>query len=140
MYNQLAAVPCSSCISCTAVGDYGDNVTNQTLVESWNGMQWSIVSSPSPAGYSDNLNGVSCISGGSCVAVGSSFVTNSSAFGPTLVESWDGTSWSLVTSSSPGSQYNTLRAASCIPNQACVATGIYGQGSTQQTLIESGEI
>jgi hypothetical protein len=95
---NLSAVSCRSKTSCYAVGNYSTDSAPKTLVERWNGTSWSIVTSPNPAGatYSD-LTGVSCPSKTSCSAVGF-FYTDSSFNEKTLVENWNGTSWSIVTS------------------------------------------
>jgi hypothetical protein len=50
----------------------------------------------------NDLVGVSCPTTSSCVAVGSAgFVVFSSRSFRTLVEQWDGTSWSIATSPNP---------------------------------------
>lgn len=53
--------------SCTAVGYYTTrNDGDLSLIESWNGTDWSVVPSPDPsAGYND-LNSVSCTSTTAC--------------------------------------------------------------------------
>jgi hypothetical protein len=45
------------------------NGNAKTLIESWNGVAWSVVPSPSPAA-GRTLYGVSCLSANWCVAVG----------------------------------------------------------------------
>jgi hypothetical protein len=58
---------------------------NQTLIEQWNGTNWSIVPSPN-AGSSDNLDGVTRIPGtGAVGAVGYYYNTVDSPY-QTLVE------------------------------------------------------
>jgi hypothetical protein len=57
--------------SCTAEG-FSWSV-DQTLVESWDGTAWSIVSSPNPSTAENTLGAVSCVGSTSCTAVGSSF-------------------------------------------------------------------
>jgi hypothetical protein len=141
-FNALDGVSCTSRNFCAAVGWFGNDgegsIPNRTLIESWNGSAWSIVSSPGPPKYFDFLSAVSCLSSRSCVAAGGSYVNNSPEFGPALIKSWNGLSWKTVTSASPGAEYNIFRAASCVKSGGCVATGIYGQGSTQLSLIEAG--
>src|ERR1017187_1158169 len=69
----LLGVSCPSASDCTAVGTYqavtgGPNVT---LAEQWNGVQWTVQSTPSPAGaLQTSLSGVSCQSAAACTAVG----------------------------------------------------------------------
>ena len=63
---------------------------------------WVVVPSPSPGNTIDSLNGVSCVSASSCVAVGS----NWKAVAQTLVESWDGSNWTVVASPNQGTSDN----------------------------------
>src|SRR2546428_31583 len=99
--NALNTVTCASASDCWAVGYY-----NQALILRRNGTAWSIVASPnnvmSPTnGTEDNyLSGVACASASQCWAVGSYQMTN--ALGQynerSLIEKWDGSSWSIVPS------------------------------------------
>src|SRR5439155_4822814 len=126
--NDLGAVSCVSSDSCTAVGWYFKNSSgDQTLIEAWNGSNWSIVSSPNIAANANFLSGVSCISSRSCTAVGNE------SFDRTLIESLNGVRWSIVPSPSSG----PLLGVSCISFKSlksCTAVGVAGY---QQTLIES---
>ena len=99
--SYLFGVSCVSATDCTAVGDSGA----QTLVESWNGSTWSIIASPNTSsGDIDNLLGVSCVSATDCTAVG--YAENISASPiQTLIESWNGSTWSLVVSPNPNEEY-----------------------------------
>ncbi len=64
------------------------------LIETWDGTAWLIAATPNFAfGSAPVLNGVSCSSSTSCVAVGSE---SSSEQSVTLVETWNGTDWSIV--------------------------------------------
>ena len=67
--NGLRSVSCTSWTSCVAVGDFDFWPTDKTLVESWDGVAWKVVPSPSP-GRGNSLAGVSCTSSTNCVAVG----------------------------------------------------------------------
>jgi hypothetical protein len=71
----------------------------QTLVEHWNGTQWSVVSSPNPGTNYDSLEGVAAISASDVWAVGAYLY---GADTQTLVEQWDGTQWSVVPSPNVG--------------------------------------
>ncbi len=133
--NDLNGVSCVSAAACTAVGSYNLSTAMKSLVESWNGTTWSVVPSPSP-GFNNPLTSVSCVSAAACTAVGEH---GTSRFSKTLIESWNGTSWSQVPSPSPGSGHNTLASVQCLSAAACTAVG----GSTNSgsgnpaTLIES---
>jgi hypothetical protein len=69
--NELSAVSCFSTDGCVAVGDDAGHNPETALVESWNGMNWSVVPSPKPVHRA--LYGVSCTSAAACVAVGADF-------------------------------------------------------------------
>jgi hypothetical protein len=133
---NLVAESCVSSSFCVAVGNFNDASGNdQTLIESWNGTAWSLVSSPDVGTVPNDLTGVACTSSSSCQAVGYSGV--GSAVDQTLVESWDGTSWTIRPSpnSGPGSALNGI---SCIAANACIAVGRGSLSSTvAQTLVES---
>ena len=96
---------------------------SQTLIESWNGSVWSIVPSPNTSPTEVNvLLGVSCSSASACTAMG--FYNPSNGFDQTLIESWNGSAWSIVTSpnTSP-TQNNYLSGVSCSSPAACTAVG-----------------
>src|SRR5437899_949601 len=65
----------------------------QTLIEHWDGSQWTMVSSPNPGSVRDELYGVAAISANDVWAVGDSF-NGGNSNNLTLIEHWDGTSWS----------------------------------------------
>jgi hypothetical protein len=135
--NDLYGVSCVSATTCMAVGMRSTGRYEVgTLVEAENGNSWSVVRSPSPGrGYGAQLNGVSCVSATDCTAVG--FYVTARGLYKTLVESWDGTRWSVVPSPSPAGQ-GILYGVSCVSAAMCVATGTYGvTGFGYQTLVES---
>jgi hypothetical protein len=136
--NSLNSVWCGSSSSCVAVGSYATSAGGEaTLVESFNGSVWSIVSSPSPGGSNadDSLNGLSCTSSTVCTAVGYRSST-SDAERSTLVEDWNGTSWSTVSTPDPGSTANVLNAVSCVTGSTfCAAVGYSSSGAGNQTLV-----
>ena len=80
------------------------------------------------------LYGVSCKSTSFCMASGEySNGTNDQ----TLIEKWNGSSWSLVGSlNSSSTQDNDLSAMSCVSTSYCMATGGYNNGTNLQTLTE----
>ena len=147
--STLNAVSCTSPTACTAVGDYAPIVTcppkppcdqlyQATLIESWNGSDWSVVLSPNaPSFLADELTGVSCTDPSACTAVG--YADSNGALNQTLIESWNGTAWSIVPSpNTPDNQPDSLTAVSCSSSTACTAVGIDAvDGLENQTLIES---
>ena len=138
--NDLESVSCTSASACTAVGDFASATITKTLVESWDGTRWSVVPSPNegPASGSNELWGVSCRSASACTAVGN-IITNGNHY-KTLVESWDGTRWSVVPSPNGPNEgepnYDQLWDVSCPSASACTAVGSFGY-SSDETLVES---
>jgi hypothetical protein len=90
-----------------------------------------VVPSPGRSGIVNSLDGVSCVSAAACTAVGYGGTTTR-----TLVESWNGTSWTLVPSPNPGTDDHLL-SVSCISAAACTAAGSYETSTGIVTLIES---
>lgn len=87
----LFGVSCVSARFCMAVGvrnppPGSHGVATGSLIERWNGHRWSRVGAPSHK--TDVLWDVSCVSGRSCVAVGSE--THPRHF---IVEQWNGSHW-----------------------------------------------
>ncbi len=129
----LNGVSCVSATDCTAVGSVSN--APETLVESWNGTAWSVVPSPNPGSGDNILYGVSCVSATACTAVGVSIqkVTGGGRRSKTLVESWNGTAWSVVPSPNPGSGNDSLFGVSCVSATDCTAVG----SSDNTALVES---
>ncbi len=135
-YHTLAGVTCASQADCWAVGYYFAGTAYQTLIEHWDGSSWAIVSSPSTLNTQANyLNSVTCASASQCWAVGSYNVTSNTA--QTLIEQWDGTSWTIVNSPNiSDTQNNQLFGVSCLTSSDCFAVGYYFANYADQTLIE----
>jgi hypothetical protein len=72
--SKLLGVSCPSTSACVAVGSYKTAEGSEyPLVETWNGVGWSVGTPPSPAGATSNaLASVSCVSSTICVAAGRS--------------------------------------------------------------------
>ncbi len=125
---DLFAVSCVSPSFCVAVGAQGAD-TSAPLIEMFDGQKWSLATSPSlENGISDEeLFGVSCVSDTACFAVGGTLQYGSGAAGrtekgETLVERFDGTSWSVM--SSPNVEPNDLLSGvSCATSTECAAVG-----------------
>ena len=132
--NFLGGLSCPLPTSCMALGSAG----GLPLFESWNGSAWTVVSNPNPAGaLSVELNDVTCTNPSFCVAVGDQQVAAMSY--PSLIEMWNGTSWSIVPSPSvPSSDENVLDGVSCTDPTNCVAAGHWSDvhDTTDQTFIE----
>ncbi|OGO31336.1 MAG: hypothetical protein A2136_06415, partial [Chloroflexi bacterium RBG_16_54_11] len=119
------------------VGYYWFGTENRTLIEHWDGAAWSIVASPNEFKRLNALNGVEALYPSDAWAVGaaSSGQANDQT---TLVLHWDGTSWTIIPSPSPGSGYmNELFAVSAIsPNDIWAVGGLENTGEYAKTLVE----
>ena len=133
---ELADVACISASNCWAVGSYYNNPAEQTLVEHWNGTSWLIVASPNTSATQDNyLNSVTCGSASDCWAVGN--YANASLAYQTLIEHWNGTSWSIVTSPNISTtDNNALYGVTCVSPSDCSAVGYHDNGTVSETLIQ----
>ena len=132
-----------------AVGDAGGG----TLIEHWNGKSWQVVSSPSVGSFPDEssvLRSVAALSADDVWAVGNHFSSGgpSSSGGSvsvvpvsTLVEHWDGTSWTIVDSADVPDQSNYLTSVAAAGPDDVWAVGGHRptgdvRGSETATLIE----
>jgi len=120
----LTGVSCTSVSFCVAVGAAGVGSGVLTTIEQWNGSAWSSVSSPNPGTDSNYLYGVSCVNSSWCVAVGLLQNTSNPQVEPSLIEQWNGTSWSVATSPNPEpSGADVLQDVSCVSTAFCMAVG-----------------
>jgi hypothetical protein len=106
-----------------AVGYYLDsNQRPVSLAESRAGTSWKMVPTPNPLGAADiTLSGVSCTAPDACMAVGS-YVSSAGTL-VTLAESWNGTSWKIQPTPSPGATFSQLSGVSCTAASACTTVG-----------------
>jgi hypothetical protein len=126
----LESVSCTSSTSCMAVGNFHESgKKKKTLTESWSGTEWKVKSSPNPAEAVGEVKfaSVSCLSSTSCFAAGS-YVTKEVIGIPeeekTLAETWNGTEWTIQSSSNAaGAKLNSLAGVSCTSSIACTAIG-----------------
>lgn len=132
--NQLNAVAVVSANNVWAVGfsphPSGEpQYLRQTLVEHWDGSAWSVVPSPNPAGKTwVVLNGVAAVSANDVWAVGHSGDPSSIPL-QTLTMHWDGVSWSIIPSPSPGTYNgNVLTAVAAVSANDVWAVGWYQSG------------
>lgn len=86
----------------------GGSVVAAPLTELWNGSSWSVRPSPVPPNATGaSLDGVKTFSATSAWAVGNQTVS-SAPFTRTLIQRWNGTSWSVVPSPNPDATFNLL--------------------------------
>jgi hypothetical protein len=138
---SLASVSCTSASSCMAVGSFLGSKASSTLAETWNGTAWTVVPSPTPslATGGGELGSVSCASSTSCIAVGLSFTSRTSAATRPLAESWNGTKWTLVSTPKLAHAGASLDGVSCTSPSSCMAVGSAGtaKDGSLSTLAES---
>jgi hypothetical protein len=136
--NTLLGVSCTASTACTAVGgDFPSTGGQETLVERWNGVEWTIQASPNPSGSAASvLHGISCTAATACTAVGDWV---SSGVNVTLAERWDGTSWSIMTTPNPsGFTFAALWSVACTSATVCIAPGYYkNSAGTELALTEA---
>jgi hypothetical protein len=106
-----------------------------TLTEHWNGTQWSIVKSPNPGSEFNSLSGVAAVASNDVWAVGSYSDNPQVPDTNTLIEHWNGTSWSVVSNPNVGAYSNTLSAVVAISANNVWAVG-NETSSAALTLIE----
>ena len=118
----LGSLSCLSASDCWAVGEGN----GQTLGEHFDGSAWSIVATPNPSGTPGaGLGSISCASPSFCQAVGQYYLSGSQSWTTPLIETWNGTSWSVASSPvipTPGAN-STLSGVDCYSETACLAVG-----------------
>jgi len=148
--SALTAVSSHAANDAWAVGlSIRTNNLVRTLVVHWDGVEWSRLKSPNP-GHPANgqLNGVAAITPDDVWAVGSS---GQGAPSRTLIEHWDGSTWSIVPSpnkgpfptdcrpseswrrTTSGRSVRGSRKASSTERSSCIGTGPLGRASRART-------
>jgi hypothetical protein len=138
---DLVSVSCPVENNCTAVGGYDNDegiYTGEAYADHWNGSTWTIQTVPNPSGgVWSGLNGVSCPTTSSCVAVGYWDAGLGSNVVP-LAENLNGGSWSSSGAVLPtGSVAGETAYVSCHASTECEAVGQYYQEPTDAPLAES---
>jgi hypothetical protein len=131
---SLSSVAAISSSDVWAVGSIG----YQPLMEHWNGTRWSAVSGPFIEAAEAALNGVAAVSSKDVWAVGLAYAAGSLT--DTLIEHWNGTSWSIVPSPNVVDGGNILSGVAAVSATDVWAVGssrvLGSSGSESQTLIE----
>lgn len=120
-----------------AVGYYFSGLsTEATLIEHWDGSTWSVVSSPNVPNVSDELTSVAASSASDIWAVGMSGTEGGTA--QTLIEHWNGSAWSIVSSADANQYENELNGVTAVSSTDAWAVGYYvnATGTSSQVLIE----
>ena len=137
----LFDVSCVSGSDCWAVGAVvdvdGDGNPTAALIENWNGVSWSMIPSPAVTGpgvVGAVLQGVSCVSAASCVAVGFS-TDDTGANLHTVTEQWNGLAWSLGLSADTGQAFDQLNSVQCVSAGDCWAVGNAGPAQQDPNFL-----
>lgn len=101
---SLAAVAALSDRDVWAVGSYGmQGRDGKALAEHWDGSVWQQVAIPTPTGATEvRLNGTAAITPTDVWAVGAWVGASTRNAYATLIEHWNGNSWTIVPSPNPG--------------------------------------
>ena len=125
-YEAMSSVSCASATYCMAVGE----AAYSPFAAKWNGTEWTLA--PIPGSPGGGLEDVSCTSATSCMAVGHLGWWDwmgSGTESDTLVESWNGSTWSEVETPEPSEEFTNvganLSAVSCLSASSCVAVGSF---------------
>ncbi len=130
----LSGVAIVSASDVWAVGSSGSQLSGQvTVIEQWNGTSWQVVSSPNPGSIDNSLYAVSAVSASDVWAVG--YYVNNMGTTQTLMEHWNGTSWSVVKSLSPGSFNNELFSVAAVSTSDVWAVGFTASSSSSETTL-----
>jgi hypothetical protein len=105
-----------------AVGNYVTGTQTRALAERWTGSGWSVVPAASPAAYANFLSDVAARGTQNAWAVGARRASPGSAI-RTLTEHWNGSTWTVAASPSPGTAYNWLFGVAAVPGGGFWAVG-----------------
>ena len=134
--NVLNSISCSGTSLCVSVGYYATGSVDKTLTEFLSGKSWTVVTSPDQGSSDNTLKSVSCPTTTFCDAVG--FEDIASGASETLVETFNGSVWSIVPSPDSGTLGNSLNSVWCGSSSSCVAVGSYTPSTGgEATLVET---
>jgi hypothetical protein len=141
--STLRAISAVSASDMWAVGSGGSSgsATFATLIEHWNGTQWSVVSSPN-TNKLNYLRGVSAVSTNDVWAVGDAVKDPFDGFSVyrTLIQHWDGKTWTIVPAPNVGPDNNSLAAVAARSTNDVWAVGYWDDRSgdipIRRTLVE----
>jgi hypothetical protein len=131
--NVLNGTEANSSTDAWAAGWFTSLGLYHSLLEHWNGSAWSLATAPVPAGNNDQLIAMAGTSSSDVWAVGTYFNTTASQ-NETLIEHYNGTSWSVIPSPNVGTNFNYLRAVSAHAANDAWAVGQYVDPATGNTV------
>lgn len=132
---QLSGAVAVSPTDIWAVGVYQDRSPAEPLTEHWDGRRWKAV--PAPVGswtVTAHLNAVSAAGSHDLWAVGGGQSVGTEE--RTLIEHWDGSTWTIIASPNAGERWNHLAALVVLAADDAWAVGSYQQSSSLLTLTE----
>lgn len=127
LYSSFSAVAAVSSHDVWAVGSYNGSSNPAALTERWNGKTWSVVANPT-IGAGGTLNAVTSVPGTHQVWAVGYYFSSTSGQQPTLIERWNGKTWNVVSSPTPGASFNYLEGVTAISANNVWAVGQYSQG------------
>jgi hypothetical protein len=135
----LNAVTAVSADDAWAVGQLGPGpgIPSATtpLIEHWNGTAWTRVRCPLPAG-GGNFRAVTATSASDVWAIGSTGPASEGTDHQALIEHWNGTAWSRVTSPASAGTFSILNGVAATSYRNAWAVGFTDYASHDTTLIE----
>jgi hypothetical protein len=139
-FADLFGVSAASATDVWAVGEAGSQGKLRTLIAHWDGISWTRQTSPNGAFQEvDSLGAVTANSPTDVWAVGG-YMDDSlgASSNRSLVEHWDGISWKIVPSPSPGGPHpnSGLDAFAPISSSTAWAVGTVSYGVSSKTLVE----
>jgi hypothetical protein len=144
---SLNAISCVSTSSCVAVGQYADHSGNQGFSITLSGTKWvhatrALLPRRSKSNFITQLDGVSCVAVGYCIAVGEYVNTSPAREGMILTESsgvWRSSVKAPLPANADFDPWAALYGVSCVSWGDCEAVGVYRDPSGGQgvTLCES---
>jgi len=126
-YSNFSAVTAVSSKDVWAVGSYNGSSNPATLTEHWNGTTWSVVAN-AVAGAGGTFNAVTSVPGTHQVWAVGYYFSSTSGQEPTLIERWNGKTWSIVASPTPGASFDYLQGVAAVSANNVWAVGYYSQG------------
>jgi hypothetical protein len=130
--DSLVSISAVSADDIWAVGYSLIGASHQTLVEHWDGSNWTVVPSPNPGAHNVLLS-VAAISASDAWAVG---YRDDDAGATLLIEHWNGQSWSVVKSHNVGKVANVLAEVTAVSPNDVWAVGYKSNGGNNRTLVE----
>jgi len=106
----------------------------KTMAQHWNGSSWTVVSSPNVGVQSNTLASVDAVATDDVWAVGYHYVAGT-VERKTLIEHWNGASWSVVPSPDPGMLSDALLSVNAVAANDVWATGYQSDGDGYAPLM-----